>query len=74
LNKGPGERAIGVTLALAGIAALIVAGWDLVNHNGNVYNVKVIATCGILGLVFFFAGIGLVRSTKYTLKNNEHVT
>ena len=68
------KRAIGVILTLLGIIALIWGGVTFVNQTGNTYNVKVIVTCGILGIVFFFAGIGLVRSTKDTLKNDEHVS
>jgi uncharacterized membrane protein len=68
------KRAIGVILTLLGVVALIMGAYNFINHNGNVYNVKVIVTCGILGIIFFFAGIGLVRSTKDTLKNNEHIS
>ena len=57
-----------------GIVALIFGAFTFINHTGNVYNIKVIATCGILGLIFFLSGIGLVRSTKDTLKNDEHVS
>jgi uncharacterized membrane protein len=68
------KRMIGFILTLLGIVALIFGGVTFINHTGNTYNVKVIATCGILGAIFFFAGIGLVRSTKDTLKNDEHVS
>jgi len=68
------KRALGMLLTLVGIIALVIAGYNFVNHNGNVYNVKLIVTCSILGVIFFFAGIGLVRSTKDTLKNDEHVS
>ena len=68
------KRVIGVILTLLGAVALIYGAWNFVNHNGNVYNVKVIVTSGILGIVFFLAGIGLVRSTKDVVKNNEHVS
>ncbi len=68
------KRVIGVILTLLGIIALIVGGMNFVNHSGNTYNMKVIATCGILGVIFFFAGIGLIRATKDTLKNDEHIS
>lgn len=67
------KRAIGVILTILGLVALIYAGFTFVNHTGNTYNLKVIGTCGILGLIFFSAGIGLIRTTKDTLKNDEHV-
>ncbi len=68
------KRVIGVILTLLGIIALIWGAMTFVNHSGNVYNVKLITTCCILGIVFFFAGIGLIRSTKDTIKNNEHIS
>ena len=68
------KRALGLILTLLGIAGLIIAAYNFINHSGNVYNVKVIITCCLLGIVFFFAGIGLIRSTKDTLSNNEHVS
>ena len=68
------KRAIGLILTLLGVIALIFGAVTFVNHTGNVYNLKVIITCGILGVIFFFAGIGLVRGTKDTLKNDERVS
>ena len=68
------KRAIGMILTLLGVAGLIVAAFNFINHSGNVYNVKVITTCIILGAIFFFSGIGLIRSTKDTLRNDEHVS
>ena len=68
------KRALGLILTLIGVVALIISAWTFVNHNGNTYNVKVIVACGILGLVFFVSGIGLVRSTKDTIRNDEHVS
>ena len=68
------KRAIGFILTLLGVLALIFGAFTFINHTGNVYNLKVIITCGVLGVLFFFAGIGLVRSTKDTLKNDERVS
>jgi len=68
------KRVIGVILTILGIIALIWGAMTFVNHSGTTYNVKLITTCCILGIVFFFAGIGLVRSTKDTIKNNEHIS
>ena len=68
------KRAIGLLLTLLGIGGLIWGAVTFVNHSGNVYNLKVIITSGVLGIIFFFAGIGLVRSTKDTLKNDERVS
>jgi uncharacterized membrane protein len=68
------KRVIGVILTLLGVIALIVGAYNFMNHTGNMYNIKLITTCCILGLIFFFAGIGLIRGTKDTLKNDEHVS
>jgi uncharacterized membrane protein len=68
------KRAIGVILTLLGVLALIIGAWNFISHTGNVYNVKIITTCCILGAIFFFSGIGLIRSTKDTLKSDEHIS
>jgi len=68
------KRAIGIILTLLGVIALIYGAVTFVNHTGNVYNIKVITTTGILGIIFFFAGIGLVRGTTDVLKKDEHVS
>jgi uncharacterized membrane protein len=69
------KRVIGVILTLLGIVGLIVAAVNFVNHSGtNTYDIKAISMYGILGLIFFFAGIGLVRSTKDVVKNNEKIS
>jgi uncharacterized membrane protein len=68
------KRVLGLILTLVGIIALCIGGFTFVSHTGNVTNVKMIVTCCILGGIFFVAGIGLVRSTKDTLRNDEHVS
>lgn len=68
------KRVIGVILTLLGVVMLIIGAINFVNHTGNYYNLKVIITCSILGILFFFAGIGMIRSTKDTLKNDEHIS
>ena len=67
------KRGIGLLLTILGIIALIWGAVTFVNHTGNTYNLKVIITCGVLGVIFFFAGVGLIRGTKDTMKNDEHV-
>ena len=68
------KRVLGIILTLLGAVALIIGGYLFINHSGNTYNVKVIVTCSLLGVLFFFAGIGIVRSTKDTLKSDERVS
>ncbi|MCF8450450.1 MAG: hypothetical protein K9G49_11330 [Taibaiella sp.] len=68
------KRAIGIILTILGVAGLVIGAYNFINHASNNYNVKVIATSLILGLLFFVSGIGLVRSTKDVMKNDEHVS
>ncbi len=68
------KRALGLILTLTGIIALCICGFTFVSHAGNVYNVKLMVTCGVLGAIFFASGISLIRSTKDTIGNNEHVS
>ncbi len=59
------KRIFGVILTILGVAGLIMAAYNFVQKNAeNTYNIKAIMVYGILGLLFFFAGIGLIRSTK----------
>lgn len=41
-----------------------MAGVNFVNTNGGTRNIKMIAIYAILGAVFFFTGMGLIRNTK----------
>ena len=68
------KRIIGVVLTILGIVGLIMAGMNFMNNGNSDYNVKSIVMYGVLGLIFFMAGIGLIRSTKDVAKNNEHVS
>lgn len=68
------KRVFGIILTILGIIGLIVAAMQFVETNGGVRNVKMVAVYGILGAVFFFAGIGLIRSTKDIKKSNEEVS
>lgn len=58
------KRIFGALLTLLGIGGLIYAAVLFVNSTGNDNTVKALAIYGLLGLVFFFAGISLVRTTK----------
>jgi hypothetical protein len=58
------KRVIGIILTFLGVAGLILAAVNFMNGGGDSRNVKEIVIYGILGAIFFFAGIGLVRSTK----------
>ncbi|KAA5534510.1 hypothetical protein F0919_07770 [Taibaiella lutea] len=58
------KRVLGIVLSLLGVIGLIMAGVRFLHGGGGNYNVKEIVLYGLLGAIFFFAGIGLIRSTK----------
>jgi len=59
------KKILGIILTLAGIIGLIAAAWYVLNTGPNgVRDIKLISIYGVLGIIFFFAGIGLVRATK----------
>ena len=58
------KRIFGALLTLLGIGGLIYAAVLFVNASGNTNNIKALVIYGILGLVFFIAGISLIRTTK----------
>ncbi|HVY73835.1 MAG TPA: hypothetical protein VG890_03340 [Puia sp.] len=59
------KRVFGVILTVLGIAGLILAAYQFVQGNTTTnHSVKAVVMYGVLGLIFFFAGIGLIRSTR----------
>ena len=58
------KKIFGIILTVLGIAGLIMGGFNFLRGSNDTYNVKEIVTYGIIGLIFFFAGIGLIRSTR----------
>ena len=58
------KRIFGIILTLLGIAGLIYAGIVFMNGGSGVRDIKSIIFSGILGAIFFSAGIGLLRNTK----------
>jgi len=57
------KRIFGALLTVLGIGALIYAAVIFVNASGGA-NTKALIIYGVLGLLFFIAGISLVRTTK----------
>jgi uncharacterized membrane protein len=55
------KRTFGTVLTILGIIGLIYTGIMIIQRNGDVVTLSVI---GIIGLIFFLTGIGLVRNTK----------
>jgi uncharacterized membrane protein len=60
------KKVFGIVLTVLGIAGLIAAAVNFVNSGSGTYNIKMITVFGILGLIFFFTGVGLIRTTKDT--------
>lgn len=60
------KKVFGVILTILGIAGLIAAAMSFVNAKSGNTNIKMIVVYLILGLIFFFSGIGLIRTTKDT--------
>ncbi|RPD43784.1 MULTISPECIES: hypothetical protein [Chitinophagaceae] len=57
------KRVFGVLLTLLGIGGLIYAAVLFMNSEGSGKQIKALIVYGILGAVFFFTGIGLIRTT-----------
>jgi uncharacterized membrane protein len=58
------KRILGIVLSVLGIIGLIYAGIVFLNGLSGEKNIKTLIFTGILGALFFFAGISLVRNTK----------
>lgn len=58
------KRVLGIILSLLGVAGLIYAGISFVNGGSGAKSVKTIIFTGVVGAVFFFAGIGLIKNTS----------
>ena len=58
------KRVLGIILSLLGIIGLIYAGVDFMNGAESTRNIKAIIISAVLGAIFFFSGISLVRNTK----------
>ena len=57
------KRVLGIILSLVGVIGLIMAGVNFMNGGGT-HDLKQIVVYGVLGAIFFFAGIGLIRNTR----------
>jgi len=58
------KRIIGIVLTFLGVIGLIYAGISFMNGGADTKNIKTIIFTGILGAIFFSAGISLIRNTK----------
>jgi uncharacterized membrane protein len=55
------KRTFGTILTILGIIGLIYAGYGFSQHEPQTRQLIVF---GIIGVIFFFSGIGLVKNTK----------
>ncbi|MGE9310125.1 hypothetical protein ACLOAU_00645 [Niabella sp. CJ426] len=55
------KRIFGTVLTILGITGLIYTGYELINKSTSYTSLIVV---GVIGLIFFFSGIGLVKNTK----------
>lgn len=58
------KRIFGAVLTILGIVGLIYAAYIFINTNTGKSSIKVLAIYGILGLIFFISGIGLIKGTR----------
>ena len=58
------KRIFGAILTLLGIGSLIYAAVIFISNSGGNRDIKSLVIFGILGLIFFIAGISLIRTTK----------
>jgi hypothetical protein len=58
------KRIFGALLTALGIAGLIYVAILFVNTKGGNHDVKALIIYSVLGIIFFFAGISLIRTTK----------
>jgi uncharacterized membrane protein len=58
------KRIFGALLTIAGIVGLIYAATLFMNTGGADRDIRGIIIYGILGIIFFVSGMGLVRTTK----------
>jgi uncharacterized membrane protein YeaQ/YmgE (transglycosylase-associated protein family) len=58
------KRTFGAILTILGIIGLIYAAYIFASTATNEQSVKSTAIYGVIGLIFFIAGIGLVKKTR----------
>jgi uncharacterized membrane protein len=57
------KKAFGTILTILGIAGLIIAAYYFAGSHSK-EKIRAIIVYAVLGAVFFFAGIGLIRTTR----------
>jgi hypothetical protein len=57
------KRIIGIILTLMGVVGLVVAGIQFMNGTAGNHGTKQIIMFSVLGVIFFFSGIALLKHT-----------
>jgi hypothetical protein len=58
------KRTFGIILTVLVIAALIYFATLFIKANGTERQIKVLIVYGVIGAIFFFTGISLIRNTR----------
>ena len=58
------KRILGIILSIIGIIGLILAAVRFASGGSGNQSVRMIFVYSILGAIFFFSGIGLIKNTK----------
>jgi uncharacterized membrane protein len=58
------KRTFGIILTVLGIAALIYFSTLFIGSSGTGRQLKILIVDGVLGCIFFFTGISLIRNTR----------
>jgi hypothetical protein len=58
------KRFLGIILSVLGIVGLIIAAVNFINGGTGAHHIRGILAYGILGILFFTAGVSLIRTTK----------
>lgn len=58
------KRILGIILSIIGVVGLILAAVRFASGVSGGQGVRMIAVYSILGAIFFFSGIGLIKNTK----------
>ena len=58
------KRIFGTVLTILGIGGLIYTAVLFMNTGGSNKDIRAIIIFGVLGIIFFASGIGLVKNTK----------
>jgi len=58
------KRILGIILSIVGVIGLILAAVQFANGVSGSRSIRMTLIYSILGAVFFFSGIGLIRNTK----------